>query len=224
MTDRAAVRARDLHSQARAGLAPHGLLPLGWLDMADVGEASGRGLLIGNIGSSLWAAFSASSEFADASPDPLDRWTHRVCNGLARELGAAVRYPFTVPTHPFVRYAMVATGMNPSPLGLAIHHEYGLWTAYRALFVWSGAAFALPARPFAFHPCERCADRPCLSACPVGAFDGAGYDVSGCRAHIRSAGAADCGGRGCRARLACPVGRGYAYDRAQQAFHMAAFA
>jgi hypothetical protein len=72
-------------------------------------------------------------------------------------------------------------------------------------------------------PCDSCADKPCLAACPVAAFDGKGYAVDACVAHIAAPAGADCLDRGCRARRACPVGREHLYAPAQAGLHMRAF-
>ena len=212
-------------------LAVHGLhLRGGFNPEADDGVpplADGRApatlILIGNIGSGLWSAFPGSLEAADGAPDPLNRWTQRVIGGIARELGAEPLFPFGVPPYlPFQRWAMRAEAVAPSPLGILIHPDYGLWHAYRAALAFA-ERLALPARVERALPCDSCPDRPCLSACPVGAFSGRGYDVQACIGHIgRPAGAA-CMGDGCLARRACPVGRAYGYGAAQARFHMAAF-
>ena len=223
MTEASDRRARDLQGQARAALAPHGLLCLGWLALEETDEGSGRALLIGNVGPSLWPAFQSSAEAGDGAPDPMNRWTRAALAPLARELGAQVRFPFDRPFFPFQRYARLATGMEPSPLGLAIHPEYGLWVALRGLLVWADETFALPPRRPTYRPCDRCPDKPCLDTCPVDAFDGASYAVERCRTHVRGPDTGACAGRGCAARRACPVGAGFAYEEAQQRFHMKAF-
>jgi hypothetical protein len=59
------------------------------------------------------------------------------------------------------------------------------------------------------HPCNLCAGKPCLSACPVNAFSDDGYDVQLCRAYLSGGEGRACMDGGCKARLACPVGRDY---------------
>jgi hypothetical protein len=66
-------------------------------------------------------------------------------------------------------------------------------------------------------------DKPCLTACPVGAFTPAGYNVPACVAHIAAPAGADCMTEGCRARRACPVGPQYRHIPAQAEFHQRAF-
>ena len=137
--------------------------------------------------------------------------------------GASALYPFDGPPYwPFQRWAMRAEPVRPSPLGILIHPRHGLWHAYRAALAFA-EEIPLPPREDAPDLCGECADKPCLAACPVGAFGAAGYDVGACLEHLRSAAGRDCMTAGCRARRACPVGQQHAYPPAQAAFHMAAF-
>jgi hypothetical protein len=180
-------------------------------------------LLIGNIGSSLWPEFSSSPETSDGGPDPLNRWTQRVIGGIARAVGAEALFPFGGPPYlPFQRWAQRAEAVAPSPLGILIHPDYGLWHAYRGALAFAGR-LALPPRSERPRPCDSCAGRPCLSACPVGAFSGQGYDVPACIGHIGSPAGEACMGGGCLARRACPVGTAFGYGAAQARFHMTAF-
>lgn len=233
MSEFATAAARAFEQEVRKELAPMGLTPFGWIELgfedfphadADTtaGEGAGRGLLIGNIGSSLWPSFSTSAENADGDSDPMDRWTQRHLEPLAERLEATMRYPFGRPFWPFQAYAKRATGMDNSPLGLLIHPQYGLWTALRGLMVFKGE-FDVPTHHVDWHPCARCEDKPCLSTCPVNAFSGESYDYVTCRAHVASDAGAACLQGGCLARKACPVGQGFAYEDDHQAFHMAAY-
>jgi epoxyqueuosine reductase QueG len=110
--------------------------------------------------------------------------------------------------------------VRPSPLGILIHPRYGLWHAYRAALA-IGEEIPLPPRDETPDLCGACAGKPCLTTCPVGAFEAAGYDVGACAGHLHDPAGADCMTAGCRARRVCPVGEAYA--PAQAAFHMAAF-
>ncbi|MDD9909327.1 MAG: hypothetical protein OXR62_06500 [Ahrensia sp.] len=211
-------RAREIEAEAQRHLQPTGFLTLGWFRV----EAGQSALMIGNVGSSLWSAFEASSQFADGQADPLDRWTREVLDALGATLDCAVRYPFGSPLYPFQRYAAEAAQMRPSPLGLYIHPKHGLWVGLRGALVFD-ETLTLPTPEILPHPCESCADKPCLSACPVSAFSGDGFEVSACRSHISNDVGAECFNHGCLARRACPVGADKAYGDAQQRFHMEAF-
>ena len=220
----------DLPSIERL-VARHGLhLRGGFHPTADDGVpslADGRMpvtlILVGNVGSSLWPAFSSGVEAGDGAPDPLNRWTQRVIGGIAREVGAEPLFPFGGPPYlPFQRWAMRAEAVAPSPLGILIHPDYGLWHAYRGALAFA-ERLTLPARVDRPRPCDSCPDRPCLSACPVGAFSERGYDVPACVGHIGSPAGAACMDGGCLARRACPVGPACGYGAAHARFHMAAF-
>jgi hypothetical protein len=117
---------------------------------------------------------------------------------------------------------MRAEAVAPSPLGILIHPDYGLWHAYRGALAFADR-LALPPRVERPRPCDSCAGRPCLFACPVGAFSEQGYDVPACTGHISGPAGVPCMGGGCLARRACPVGPAYGYAAAQARFHMAAF-
>jgi epoxyqueuosine reductase QueG len=117
---------------------------------------------------------------------------------------------------------MRADAVFPSPLGLLIHAEFGLWHAYRAALLFAEKS-TLPARKAASSPCESCVAKPCLAACPVDAFSGSGYDVPRCAAFLDTEAGEECMDRGCRARRACPVGLERAQEPAQAGFHMRAF-
>jgi ferredoxin len=180
-------------------------------------------VLIGVVGRSGWDAFAASEEARDGAEHPLDRWSRRVIDGLAGELGAVALYPFGGPPFfPFQQWARRSEPVHPSPLGLLIHPVYGLWHSYRGALAFV-EALDVPAWEAARSPCETCRDRPCLSACPVGAFSLDGYDVAACAAHLGSAAGADCMELGCRARRACAVGAERAHGPEQAAFAMRAF-
>ena len=180
-------------------------------------------VLVGMAGRSGWDVFSASPEARDGADHPLDRFSRRVIGALAEGLGAAALYPFGDPPHfPFQRWARRCEPVHPSPLGLLIHPVYGLWHSYRGALGFP-EALDVPAWEATPSPCETCRGRPCLSACPVGAFFVGGYDVAACAAHLRSAAGAECMSGGCLARRACPVGAEHAHGAEQAAFTMRAF-
>ncbi|MEO0681093.1 MAG: ferredoxin, partial [Pseudomonadota bacterium] len=190
----------------------------------ETGDEVAAVVMLGTLGPRTWAAFQASPEAEDGAPDPLDRWSRRQAQALAKRFGGAPCLPNDGPPWaPFLRWAARAEPVWPSRLGMTLHARKGLWTSWRAallLPVWPEGAPPPPA-PVP-RPCDPCA-APCLSACPVGAFaettDGPRYDAEACAAHLRRPEGAECRDRGCLARRACPVGRAYAPTPAQGAFH-----
>lgn len=179
-------------------------------------------MLLGFAGSLHWATFAASAEAGDGEPHPLDRWSRRIIGALAAACGAHAHFPDGASALPFQRLARRAHPVHPSPLGLLIDAEYGLWHAYRGA-LWLPVRLTLPAVAGEPSPCADCTARPCLDGCPVGAFTGEGFLVERCRAHLASAAGAACRSGGCLARLACPVGAGHRYGSAQMRFHLEAF-
>lgn len=177
-------------------------------------------VLVGNLGGAMWPRFAP---FIDGERHPLDRWTRRVVEPIARAFGATAVFPFDEPPLPFQRWAKRAEGLHSSPVGVLIHPEYGLWHAYRAALLFPREVQGLPPVTAGPSPCEACETKPCLSACPVGAFTPEGYDVPACAGHLRAPEGAPCHEHGCRARDACPVGRQHRYPPGQIRFHMQAF-
>jgi ferredoxin len=188
------------------------------------GQPARAVVLLGNAGAGLWERFAAAPEFGDGGAHPLDRWSRRVIEALAGELDAAALFPFEGPPyHPFQRWARRAEPLWPSPLGILIHPRYGLWHGYRGALAFSRPIDAMPSREELPSPCESCADKPCLEACPVGAFTQGRYEVRRCVNHIVSPAGEDCMALSCRARRACPVGKDFLYGAEQSRFHMSAF-
>lgn len=176
-------------------------------------------VLAGNAGPRMWRAFDAARA---GQPVTLDAWCARVLSALAARLGARALFPFERPYLPFQRWAMRAEACHASPLGLLIHPDYGLWHGYRGALLFADA-IELPPPDRRASPCASCAERPCLSACPAGAFDGTAYDVPACARHLAGLPEPDCMQRGCLARHACPIGADYRYAPEQARFHMRAF-
>ncbi|MDA9008825.1 hypothetical protein N9K16_02575 [Alphaproteobacteria bacterium] len=186
------------------------------------GEA-GTLVLLGNVSDSYWHQFSNSPEYLVGAPDPLDRWSRRVISKLSIDLDARALFPFDGPPYfPFQRWAAKAEPLAPSPLGLYISPEFGLWHAFRGALLFN-CSFEVPTAATQSSPCLTCVDQPCLNTCPVGAFSVGGYDVNGCYSSISSDTERTCLGKGCQARLACPVGANYVYGEDQMRFLMAAF-
>ena len=214
---------------------PHGLIVRGAFrptaaDLAGTNlqaDTVSRLFLIGNAGAAMWRAFEP---FIDGEANPLDRWTRRVVDPVADLAEVRVVYPFDQPPPPIQRWAMRAERLRPSPLGILIHPQYGLWHAYRAVLVIQDnvepehEALESTREETPAHPCDSCAEKPCLTACPVGAFSTGGYDVPACAEYLAGIEGGSCLRGGCQARNACPVGREWRYGDAQIAFHMAAFA
>lgn len=204
-------------------LAEHGLMPRGAFHAGvedDAPDGAGTILLVGSAGPGMWRTFAAAMP---EGANPLDTWSKSVLDDIAQRFGATALFPSDGPPYlPFQRWAIKAEPVSPSPLGILIHPDYGLWHGYRGALAFA-EKLPLPPRDERPFPCDACADRPCLSTCPVAAFSEDGYDVPACASHLRTSAGEDCMALGCRARRACPVGQDYIYEPAQASFHMAAF-
>jgi len=219
-------------SEIRGLLQPHCLVILAVLDGANAtGEfpvreqqTTGQIVLVGNTGSSIWPKFTASQEFRDGLPNPLDRLSKRIGTEVAAVLDAEVVFPFEGPPYPPVlEWAGKAGQAHPSPISMFVHGEYGLWHAYRfALLLWKPLSGIKP-HTHSDSPCLSCKTQPCLSACPVDAFDGNKYLVDDCVAYLAGDQRSNCRQHGCSARRACPVGVDYQYRSVHARFHMDAF-
>ncbi len=176
-------------------------------------------VLAGCAGPDMWRAFATA---VDPEPDGLDVWSRAVLDDLASTLGGRAVYPFERPHFPFQRWACRAEPCHSSPLGILIHPDHGLWHSYRGTIAFA-ERLDLPPPDRRPSPCDKCAERPCLDACPVDAFSGDSFDVQTCASYLALRNTGDCLVYGCRARRVCPVGRSYRYEPAQAQFHMAAF-
>ncbi len=175
-------------------------------------------LLLGPREPGFWAAVQASPEGGGA--DPVDRWSRRVVGTLACDLGAKALFPFGGPPYqPFYAWALRTGRVWQSPVRLLVHEAQGLLVSFRGALALQ-EALELPAAPVS--PCEGCA-MPCLTACPVAALTGAGYDLPRCHGFLDTPDGGDCMGGGCLVRRACPVSQGYARMPQQSAHHMRQF-
>lgn len=220
-----------LPGEIEAALSCHGLILRGGIDFAESEEAppgpSGipakAVLLVGQAGAAPWKQFR---EWLAAQPrevlNPLDTWARGVIGRVAERFGARAVSPSDRPYLPFQQWAMRAEGLKPSPLGILMHPEYGLWHAYRGALLFD-RPLGLPAPRPVDHLCDACHGKPCLNACPVGAFSSAGFAYEDCLAHVRGGNGAACRDGGCLARNACPYGVAWRDPAEAQVFHMAAF-
>lgn len=177
-------------------------------------------VLLGPREPDFWAHVTASPEFEDGEPDPMDRWSARVIGRIAAQVGGTAFFPFGDPARPFISWALRSGRAWSSPVGLLVHDTAGLMVSYRG-------AVLVPERlelpPTGASPCETCLEQPCLTACPVGALDAEGYDLPACHAFLDTSAGTTCMTGGCQVRRACPVSRTYGRLPAQSAYHMGQF-
>lgn len=184
------------------------------------GIGTGTLALLGPAEPDFWAHVMAEPEFSDGLPDPMDRWSERVISELATRLGGQAVFPFGTPVRPFVSWALRSGRAWQSPVRLLVHDVAGLMVSYRGAVLMPDAAEAEEA---CTPPCETCAEKPCLTACPAGALTGAGYGLDACHTYLDTQEGRDCMTRGCAVRRTCPLSRKYGRSEKQSAFHMEHF-
>ncbi|WP_442583367.1 hypothetical protein ACSBOB_15995 [Mesorhizobium sp. ASY16-5R] len=181
-------------------------------------------LLVGQAGAAPWPHFLAWRETqAENLANPFDTWARQVIGEVAKRFCARDVSPSDRPYLPFQQWAIRAEGLKPSPLGILMHPEYGLWHAYRGALLFD-VALDFPPAETPIHLCDACIGKPCMKACPVGAHSHAGFDYEGCLCLVRGVEGQGCMVQGCLDRNACPYGLAYRYPANVQAFHMRAFA
>lgn len=216
------------YTDVAAAVEPTGMLVRGgFAVMEDDGapaHTTGRPtraiVVVGNVGGAMWPRFRREER---DEPDPLDAWTRRMLEPIADRFGADFVHPSDAPYPPILRWAQRAADVWPSPIGLLIDRDHGLWHAYRGALMFPDDVVDLPVPVRTESPCVTC-HQPCLTTCPVDAFAPDSYDHDRCRDHVRSGLEPHCLTDGCAARRACPVNAGGYYDPDQMAFHMRAFA
>lgn len=168
----------------------------------------------------FWPRMMAAPEMRDGQPDPVDRWSARVVGALAEALGGVSLFPFGGPPYqPFIAWARRTGRAWAAPVGMLVHDRDGLMISIRG-------AIALPDHvdlpATGNRPCDSCT-QPCRSACPVDALGPDGYDVAACHGYLDTRAGAECMGRGCIARRACPLSAASGRLPAQSAYHMRQF-
>lgn len=187
------------------------------------GSEAAHVALIGNAGPAMFERFARER---DPQSDLLDDWCEATLGPIAAGAGLRAVYPWQKPYLPFLTWARKAGCGMASPLGMNIHPVYGLWHGFRGALIFESPADLGTGVPDFDHPCPSCADKPCLSACPVDAFvrdSELPFNPARCVSYLQSTDGLSCLNQGCRARLACPIGRNYAYTPEQIRFHLSAF-
>jgi len=200
---------------------PHKLSNLGaFHTIPEDGFGKGTIVLLGPDEPGFWDHFTGSDEFQDKTPDPMDRWSRRVISNIAEDCRGFPLFPFGNPPRPFIGWALRSGQAFVSPAHLLVHANVGLLVSYR------GAIFLdeeLPLPTPAANPCDVCAGKPCLTACPPRAITANGYDLPTCHTFLDSEAGRACMSQGCAVRRSCPLAENYPRMDAHSAFHMKEF-
>jgi hypothetical protein len=204
-------------------IAPHGLVISGALHPEANDISNAKTLILLSPSAKFWDIFKTAPECTDNTPNPIDRWSTRVISDLATQLHARPQFPFGGPPYaPFLEWAKQSGRAFSSPLGMLVHDTYGMMISYRGALAFDHK-IDLPAPPSA-SPCDTCATKPCLSACPVNAITAQhGYNVETCHAHLDTPLGETCMTQACHIRTSCPVSVAVTRETAHNLLHMRAF-
>jgi len=206
--------------QFRSAALDHGLDVYGIVhpDKDDFSQAASLVLL--GPSAPFWRVFCASDIYQDGLPDPIDRWSTKVISAIAEDLGATPIFPFGGPPHaPFMKWAKQSGRAWHSPVSMLVHEMTGLMVSYRGALAFSKRLDIL-AQSYE-NPCDICADKPCLTACPIDAIDEAGYNVIACHEYLETDAGSECLNNGCLVRRTCPAS--VPQPAEQSTLHMRAF-
>lgn len=182
-------------------------------------EDGGTVLLISPDEPDFWPIFTISDEYHDGETDPMDRWSKRVIGTWASQVGGQAVYPSDGPPYPpFAGWALDSRSFWQSPVGMLVSRRMGLFTSFRGAVILPERLSLTETAP---SPCENC-PKPCLTACPAGAFTPT-YQVAECHTWLDLSKGADCMSQGCRVRHACPISSDCGRLPQQSAWHMRQF-
>ena len=193
-----------------------------WLGQADYPyPLTGSFLIIGSGGREHWSFIQSQespSFSSEKRPHVIEETAHQSIRGALSALPWETQLLSVDESYGFdLRGLAVEGGLGTlSPyLMMVLHPRYGPWISLRALLY---CAADLPASsPMTdYDPCADC-DKPCLTACPAGAYSpDSTWNFQKCADHRLKEKTVDnhCADQ-CHVRLACPVGREYAYSEAE---------
>jgi len=198
----AVMNLADLPADLRASMAPQVVDGAPWRQL----------ILLGHAGRQLWQAVQASGI---SGGDPIDRMTVDVITRWFQSGNPGHRMQLLYPgdqSPNLQRLGELAGWHHPSPFMLGIRPGWGTWFAYRAVLL-TDTEFP-PTPPLQeVSPCEACALRSCVGACPAGALASDSFQLDKCITYRKRADSL-CRAT-CLARLACPVGAEHRYCEAQ---------
>ena len=176
-------------------------------------------ILLGPDEPNFWKHFILSPEWKKEEINPLDMWSYRVINEIAKNLNSLAFFPFGTPAHPFFKWAIRSGSAWQSPVSLLVHKNAGLMVSYRGAL---GLSKRIKLPPKTQKPCNNC-NKPCLNACKVTALTSKGYDVGKCKSFLNTIYCAKFLSQGCSVRLSCPISKKIKRDPKQSEYHMSVF-
>lgn len=145
--------------------------------------------LVGHGGNSLWRELSQP---INLSQHPFDNYTIKEINRFSKEYlhdDCEILFPNEDYILPLQKIGRLINFSSQSPIGIDICHEFGLWFAYRGVFLTS-QNIAIKATVASPSICSSCNETPCLK-----------------ETNFRLA------------RLSCPIKAEHAYNKDQLDYH-----
>ena len=175
-------------------------------------------LMIGPKETIFWEIFKKSTEYLDEQGDPLDRWSERILQLIAKKHQAKTYFPFDKDKNwPFYSWALECNEINSAPIKLLVHNEKGLFISFRGAL---GLNYRIQCHSKSYSVCKGCS-KPCETSCPVEALNSKGYNSKKCIEYISSTTNKECLS-GCLVRRSCPYGSNLQTSD-QSSFHMNSF-
>ncbi len=177
-------------------------------------------MLIGPDEPFFWDIFKKSKEFTSGVKNPLNKWSKRIIDSIAKKFSGTAFYPFqNNPIIPFYDWALNTGKFWQSPVKLLVHERRGLMVSFRGAIAFENRNnFNIQEKNNS--PCTTCS-APCVRACPVNALNNHKYDVKSCMQFITKSKNSICID-GCLVRRECPIGKSYRKIE-QSRFHMKHF-
>lgn len=118
-------------------------------------EADDRLCLMASGGNALWKKL----------PHPLDKENHPIDQYSIDQIKridpfARIFFPDNKKTIPLQKIGRILNMSKPSLLGIDINDEFGLWFAFRGVFI-TKKKFALEVKADFISPCQNCQDKEC---------------------------------------------------------------
>ena len=89
-------------------------------------------MLIGPDEPFFWDIFKKSKEFTSGVKNPLNKWSKRIIDSIAKKFSGAAFYPFqNNPIIPFYDWALNTGKFWQSPVKLLVHESRGLMVSFR---------------------------------------------------------------------------------------------
>ena len=191
-----------------------------WLD--EPLKTSGLLLLVGHGGKGFWTALK-KKPYIQTTPHPVDHYsaesTHITLNECLPSVNSERLFPQATCSVNLIALGECLGWHSASPLGMGIHHQFGIWSAYRALW-WLDAELDEPTleKITAADVCATCTSKACIAACPASSLAWGEMPNLGRCADYRLAPESACATT-CLARIACPVAPKHRYCEEQMSYH-----